>query len=139
MARRRYVGAPTVDLDRFQYLILMGLCLLITVPLEVLFGARVWRAGRRVVAAMAVPVAIFVVWDIAAIARQHWDYNPRYVTGWRLPGNLPIEELAFFLVIPVCSLLTYEAVGRVLRRDVTASSLVDRFRRGRGGDGGGRA
>jgi lycopene cyclase domain-containing protein len=61
---------------------------------------------------------LFVIWDIFAIARGHWDYSPTYVTGWRLPGNLPVEELVFFAVIPICSLLTYEAVGRVLRREV---------------------
>ena len=103
--------------DRFQYLILMGLCLVITLPLEFIFGARVWRRPRRLLAAMAIPVAIFVVWDIVAIARDHWTYNPAYVTGWTLPFDLPVEELAFFLVIPVCSLLTLEAVRRVLGRD----------------------
>ena len=107
-----------MDLDRFQYLILMGLCLLITLPLEVVFGARVWRSPRRLVRAMAVPVAIFVVWDMLAISWDNWDYNPRYVTGWRLPGNLPVEEITFFIVIPICCLLTYEAVGRVMRREV---------------------
>lgn len=103
--------------DRFQYLILMGLCLVVTLPLEFLFGARVWRRPRRLLAAMWIPVLLFVVWDMIAIARHHWGYNPRYVTGWKLPFNLPVEELAFFLVIPVCSLLTLEAVRRVLGRD----------------------
>jgi hypothetical protein len=27
---------------------------------------------------------------------------------------MPIEELVFFIVVPICGLLTYEAVGRVL-------------------------
>ena len=103
--------------DRFQYLILMGLCLVITLPLEFVFGARVWRRPGRLVTAMAIPLAIFVVWDIVAIARDHWTYNPEYVTGWTLPFDLPVEELAFFLVIPICSLLTLEAVRRVLKRN----------------------
>jgi len=102
--------------DRYQYLLLMGLCLVITLPLEFVFGARVWRRPRRLAAAMALPVALFVVWDVVAIARHHWGYNPRYVTGWNLPFDLPVEELAFFLVIPICSLLTLEAVRRVLGR-----------------------
>jgi lycopene cyclase domain-containing protein len=106
-----------MDADRFQYLILMGLCLLITLPLELLFGARVWRRPRRLAAAMGIPLLIFLVWDVVAIARDHWDYNPDYVTGWQLPFDLPVEELAFFLVIPICSLLTLEAVRRVLGRD----------------------
>lgn len=104
--------------DRWQYLLLMGACLAITLPLEVLFGSRVYRQPRRLLAAMAVPVAIFVTWDLFAIARGHWTYNPAYVTGLELPGNLPIEELVFFVVIPICSLLTYETVGRVLRGEV---------------------
>ena len=103
--------------DRFQYLILMGLCLVITLPLEFIFGARVWRRPRRLLAAMGIPLVIFVVWDVIAIARDHWSYNPRYVTGRELPFDLPVEELAFFAVIPICSLLTLEAVRRVLRRD----------------------
>ncbi len=106
-----------MDADRLQYLILMGLCLLITLPLEFLFGARVWRRPRRLAAAMGIPLAIFLVWDVVAIARDHWEYNPRYVTGWDLPFDLPVEELTFFLVIPICSLLTLEAVRRVLGRD----------------------
>ncbi len=105
-----------MDVDRFQYLILMGLCLLITLPLEFLFGARVWRRPRRLAAAMAIPLVIFLVWDVIAIQRKHWNYNPEYVTGWELPFDLPVEELTFFLVIPICSLLTLEAVRRVLGR-----------------------
>ena len=100
--------------DRFQYLLLMGLCLVVTLPLELVLGARVWRQPRRLVSAMVVPVLLFVAWDMAAIARGHWTYNANYVTGWELPPNLPVEELAFFVVIPICGLLTYEAVRRVL-------------------------
>jgi lycopene cyclase domain-containing protein len=77
-------------------------------------GARVYRSPRRVLAALAAPVLLFVAWDVVAIERGHWDFNPRYVTGHSLPGGLPIEELAFFVAIPLCALLTYEAVQRVL-------------------------
>ena len=97
----------------------MGACLVITLPLEFVLGARVWRRPRRLLKALLLPVVLFVAWDVLAIARGHWGYNPKYVTGWRLPGKLPVEELVFFVVIPICSLLTYEAVGRVLRREVT--------------------
>ncbi len=103
-----------MDLDRFQYLILMGLCVAITLPLEFLFGARVWRRPRRLLAAIGLPIVLFTVWDAIAVARGHWTYNEKYVTGWELPFNLPVEELVFFVVIPICGLLTYEAVRRVV-------------------------
>jgi len=102
--------------DRYQYLILMGLCLLITLPLEFVLGARVYRQPRRLLLTMLAPVGIFVVWDVIAFAWDHWQYSSRYVTGVEIPGGLPIEELVFFLVIPVCGLLTLEAVRRLRGR-----------------------
>ncbi|MDQ3980087.1 MAG: lycopene cyclase domain-containing protein [Actinomycetota bacterium] len=124
-----------MDLDRFQYLLLMGACLAITLPLELVLGARVWRQPRRLLRALWLPVLIFVVWDVFAISQEHWDYNPTYVTGWRLPGNLPVEELVFFVTIPICSLLTFEAVGRVLRREVPMPPWRRDSRPGRTGVG----
>ena len=103
-------------MDRLQYLGLMGACLALTLPLEFVFRARVYRRPRRLVRAIAVPVSVFVVWDLVAIARGHWTFNARYVTGWELPGGLPVEEVAFFVAIPVCALLTFEASRRTLGR-----------------------
>ena len=93
---------------------MLGLCLAATVPLEFVFGFRVLRAPRRLVRALAVPVPVFVVWDVVAIERATWWYNDRYVTGWKAPFGLPIEELLFFVVIPLVGLLSYEAVRCVL-------------------------
>lgn len=104
-------------MDRFQYLLLMGGCLLLTLPLEFVFDARVWRRPRRLAAVLAIPALVFAVWDVLAIRAGVWGFNPRYVTGWELPCELPVEEAAFFLVIPICALLAYEAVRRSLRDD----------------------
>ena len=103
-------------MDRFQYLLLMGACFVLTLPLEFVFQARVYRRPRRLLRALRLPVLTFAVWDTIAIARHHWSFNSRYVTGWQLPFRLPVEELAFFVVIPVCALLTFEASRRVLGR-----------------------
>jgi hypothetical protein len=42
-----------------------------------------------------------------------WSYNPRYVMGIDL-GIIPVEELMFFVVIPLCGLLTFSAVSTIL-------------------------
>lgn len=94
----------------------MAACLLITLPLEFVFGARVYRRFTLMMLALLPVVLIFSVWDIVGIVREHWDYNPAYVTGLQLIFAMPVEELVFFIVIPICGLLTYEAVGQVLIR-----------------------
>ena len=102
-------------MDHWQYLFVLAACLVITAPLEV-FGAGVYRRGWRAAAAVLPVAAVFVVWDAIAIAAQVWTYNPRFVTGLELPGRMPIEELLFFMVIPLCGLLTYNAVDDILER-----------------------
>ena len=114
-------------MDHFQYLLLMGGCLLLTLPLELVLGARVWRRPRRLLVALVPVVVVFSVWDVVAIARGTWDYSRRFTTGVLLPFDMPLEELVFFLVIPICGLLTYEAVGRVL--DLGRCLLETRSRR----------
>ncbi|CQD10076.1 lycopene cyclase, CrtYc [Mycobacterium lentiflavum] len=101
--------------ERWQYLILLGLCLAITAPLE-LFGAGVYRQPRRVIGAVIPVAAVFLVWDAVAIAARVWGYNGDYITGIDLPFGVPVEEALFFLVIPLCALLTYNAVTAILDR-----------------------
>jgi lycopene cyclase domain-containing protein len=93
---------------------LMAACLLVTLPLEFILGARVYRRFRLMLAAVLPVVLVFSVWDIIGIVREHWSYNPRFVTGIRLVFGMPLEELVFFVVITICGLLTYEAVGNVM-------------------------
>lgn len=101
-------------MDRYQYLIVMALCVLITLPLEFVLNARVYRRPRRLMRTMVPAFAAFVAWDVVAIRLGHWTFSPVYTTGWKV-GNIPIEELVFFIVIPLCALLSYEAVRNILR------------------------
>lgn len=98
---------------QYQYLAVMAACVLITLPLEFFLRARVYRRPLRLALAMLPMLVIFLAWDILGILRDHWTYSDVYMTGIML-GPLPLEELVFFLVIPVCGLLTYEGVGYVL-------------------------
>lgn len=102
-------------MDRWQYLLVLGACLVITAPLEI-FGDGVYRQARRAARAVLPVAAVFVAWDLVAIATDVWTYNSQYITGLHLPGDIPIEELAFFVVIPLCGLLTYSAVSAILDR-----------------------
>jgi len=100
-------------LGRATYLALMAACLLVTLPLELVLDAGVYRRPRRWLAAVVPVFLVFNLWDWVAIRRGHWTYSLRYTTGIELLG-LPLEELVFFVVVPTCALLTYQAVVRLL-------------------------
>lgn len=92
------------------YLLILAGCVLGTLPLEFLLHTRVYARWPRLLVAVLPMVVIFTGWDVAAIQAGWWRYDHRYLIGVTLPGRLPLEELLFFIVIPVCAVLTLEAV-----------------------------
>jgi lycopene cyclase domain-containing protein len=94
------------------YLLVLAGCLLGTLPLELVLHVGVYRQVRRLLLTLAPVVAVFVSWDALAVHAHHWTFDPSQVLDARLLG-LPLEELAFFVVIPLCSVLAFEAVRRV--------------------------
>lgn len=99
-------------MDHLRYLLLLAGCLAVTLPLE-LTGSRVYRRPGRLARAVLPAAAIFLAWDVAAIAAGVWWYEPRFLVGVTLPMSVPLEEALFFVVVPVCAVLTFETVRRL--------------------------
>ena len=95
------------------YLALLAGCLVVTAPLELVLRVRVYARWRRLLLAVLPEFVVFVVWVLYAIAQGHWDYSDERTLGVRLPGGIPVEEVLFFLVVPVCAVLALEAVRKV--------------------------
>jgi lycopene cyclase domain-containing protein len=100
----------------FVYLGVLAGCLAGALWLEPILRVGVLRRWRRLLLTLLPVVAAFVAWDLWAIRAGHWTFDPAQTTGVRLPGGLPIEELLFFVVVPVCAILGFEAVRTVLAR-----------------------
>jgi lycopene cyclase domain-containing protein len=100
---------------RLAYLLVLAGCLIGTAPLEVLLHTRVYAQWRRLLLTLLPVLVVFTAWDVLAIRAGHWSYDPRQTTGLHV-GNVPVEELLFFLVIPTCAILSLEAVRSVRRR-----------------------
>ena len=96
-----------------SYLAVLAFCLMGTLPLELWLGVRVYRQWKRLLLTLLPVVAVFLAWDAYAIAAEHWAFDESQMTGVLLPGDVPLEELLFFVVVPVCALLSVEAVRRV--------------------------
>ena len=105
-------------MSHLSYLGVLVFVLLGTAWLEVLLRTRVYARPRRLLLALAPVVVVFCVWDLYAIASGHWTFDPERTTGIVLSGGLPLDEVLFFVVVPIASLLTLEAVRSVKRWEV---------------------
>ena len=100
-------------MERLSYVAVLVFVLLGCLWLEVALRTRVLRRWKRLLLTWIPVMVLFVVWDLYAIAQGHWWFDADRVLGVYLPGDLPLDEVLFFLVIPLASVLTIEAVRSV--------------------------
>jgi lycopene cyclase domain-containing protein len=99
---------------RLTYLGVLAGCLAAALWLEPVLRVGVLRRWRRLSLTVLPVAAIFTGWDLAAVAAGHWTFDPAQILGVRLAGRLPVEEVLFFLAVPVCAVLGFEAVRTVM-------------------------
>jgi lycopene cyclase domain-containing protein len=116
--------ATEVRVRELTYLVVLLACVLGTLPLEFVLRAGVYRRWQRAIVAILPVGLIFVLWDYFATRAGWWRFDRSYLTGV-FAGPLPLEELLFFLVIPVCGLLTFEAVRHLRPRWTDGSSIAE--------------
>jgi lycopene cyclase domain-containing protein len=97
------------------YVAVLIACLAGALWLEPVLHVNVLRRWRRLAVTILVVVVAFGGWDLAAIEAGHWSYDPAQLLGVRI-GRLPVEELLFFVVVPLCTICGFEAVRSVLKR-----------------------
>ena len=105
-----------MSLPHWSYVAMLAFCLAGTLPLVAVFGLGCCASpaprpdhpagrGRRSSSGTSAPPGA-----------GHWWFDPDQTLPWRVAG-LPLEEVAFFVVIPLAAVLTYEAVqGRAATR-----------------------
>jgi len=105
-------------MSHLSYVAVLAFVVAGTAWLEVALRTRVSRRWRRLLLAVVPVVVVFSAWDLYAIAHGHWSFDASRVTGIELPGSLPLDEVLFFVVVPIAAVLTLEAVRAVKRWEV---------------------
>ncbi len=98
-----------MTLVQWSYVGMLVFCLLGTLPLVPAFRLRVLHQPRRLLLTVALAGTPFLLWDLYATHAGHWWFDAGQTLAPRVAG-VPLEEIAFFVVIPLVSVLTYEAV-----------------------------
>jgi lycopene cyclase domain-containing protein len=113
-------GAPkrsdSKTVRHLAYLFVLVGCLAAALWLEPILKVNVLRRWRRLLLTLAPVAVVFVCWDLWAIGAGQWTFDKAQTTGVVFPGGVPLDEVLFFLIVPVCAILGFEAVRAVLQR-----------------------
>ena len=103
---------------QFSYFAALAFVVVGSFWLEIFLKVGVLRRLRRVLLSIVPTALVFLLWDYYAVTRGHWWFDANQVVGIYGPKGIPLEEFLFFIVVPLASLLTIEAV-RTQRRSWT--------------------
>jgi lycopene cyclase domain-containing protein len=95
---------------KFSYFAMLLFTVVGSIWLEIFLKVGVLRRLKRAVLSIIPTAIIFLVWDYYAVVSGHWWFDKEQVVGIFGPKGIPLEEFLFFIVVPLASLLTIEAV-----------------------------
>ena len=99
----------------FQYsyvLVFVAACALFV---NLTFKLRISSQWRTFIKVDAAILAIYLTWDAWAIHKNNWRFDSHQIFKGRLWGGIPIEEVLFFVIVPLMTILTYLALNKIVR------------------------
>jgi lycopene cyclase domain-containing protein len=97
-------------MSHFAYIGVLIFCLIGTGWLELAMRTHVYRRWHRLLLAVVPVVLLFTLWDKYAISQGHWTFDFNHISTITVWQSIPLDEILFFIVIPICAILTLEGV-----------------------------
>lgn len=66
---------------------------------------------KAILFSLLATMIVFTAWDMWAVEQKHWSFGLQHTLNI-LIGNQPIEEIAFFLVIPFFGIVLWEMIRK---------------------------
>lgn len=111
-----------------EYAVYLAVILGGTLTLKAVFGIQ-WPSPRLI--RTLVPVAAgFIAWDVLAVMAGHWSFNPAFLLGIFL-ANQPVEEIAFFFIVPLFYVTVWEACKRQTQNRPNEPNKTGKTREGK--------
>lgn len=96
-------------MEAYTYLLVNIAC--ISIPFMASFYSKhaFYKEWKSFFKANTIVTLLFVIWDAIFTKLGVWGFNGSYLTGFYI-GNLPVEEVLFFICIPYACVFSYFAI-----------------------------
>src|SRR5574343_1547998 len=100
----------------------------IVFPLLLSFDKKVafYKKWPTLLPAIFITGVFFLIWDQWFSVMNIWGFNAIYLTGYYL-GELPIEEVMFFMTVPYACVFIYECLRAYIKHSENFEELYRWF------------
>ena len=95
---------------QFNYLMVLGFIGACAIFVNFGFKLRISSKWKIFLLTDAVILAIYLAWDFWAVSKGSWFFDQEQTLGIYIFSRLPIEEVLFFIIVPLMVVLTYLAL-----------------------------
>ncbi len=102
-------------MEQFHYLYVLGFIAFCAISVSLAFRLRVPRFWRNFVIADLSILVIYLNWDYWAIKKENWGFDREQILGVYLFGGIPIEEVLFFIIVPLMTVIVYVTLLKIIK------------------------
>lgn len=100
---------------QFHYLFVLGFIAFCAIAVSLAFRLRVPRFWCNFVIADLSILVIYLNWDYWAIKKENWSFDDEQILGIHLFGGIPIEEVLFFIIVPLMTVIVYVTLLKIIK------------------------
>ena len=100
---------------QFQYLMVLAFIGSCAVFVNFGFKLKISSKWKLFLMTDVVILFIYLAWDFWAVSKGSWYFDREQTVGLYLFSRLPIEEVLFFIIVPLMVVLTYLALIKLSR------------------------
>ncbi|OGZ00041.1 MAG: hypothetical protein A3B13_02825 [Candidatus Liptonbacteria bacterium RIFCSPLOWO2_01_FULL_45_15] len=97
----------------YFYLISATILLVTGIALEIIFREHLFKHLKARIFWALIYLAIGTIWDVYALAEQHWIFTGKGILGLYI-GIIPLEEFLWYLIVPYFCLTVYKTAHVIL-------------------------
>lgn len=97
-------------MGEFNYLGVLLFISLCAVGVTIIFKVRAPFFWKTFLITDSIVLTVYLFWDYWAIEKKIWSFDPAQTVGLKVLGIIPIEEVLFFIIVPLMTIITYLAL-----------------------------
>lgn len=102
-------------MTHFSYLAVIAFITLCAFGVNLGFRLRIAERWLELAQTQLAILVIYLSWDTWAIAKKSWFFDSQQIVNVDVLPKVPLEELLFFLVVPIMTILSYQALLKLTK------------------------